>query len=114
MILSVKQKERIAELKERIDYIDEIVLEKISDHSQPLPLNLILEARFNVLMITGIKLEAELKYLEEQGDEDLEGVISVKRRRLDMIKGQINELNNVADMLNKYDSVGREFEIIRV
>jgi hypothetical protein len=113
MVLTEKQKERIAELKERTEFIDKIVLKKIGDDTQRLPLNLILEARFNMLMISGIKLEGELKYLEEQDDEDLEGVISVKKRRLDILKGQINELNNVADMLNKYDSVGREFEIIR-
>lgn len=113
-ILSAKQKARIKELKERNKFINEIVIKKIQDHASPLPLNLILEARFNVLMIKGIELEGEIQYLKESDEQFVEGQIDVKKRRLDTIRGQIDELNNIGDMLRKYSSIGRTFEILPI
>jgi hypothetical protein len=111
--LSEKQKARLQELTERNETLDQIIIQRITDHSQALPLNLILEARFNELMKKGIALEGEIAYLKESDDyQFVEGQIEVKKRRLDMIKGQIAELQNVGDMLAQYHAFGREFEII--
>jgi hypothetical protein len=111
--LSEKQKARLQELTERNETIDKLIVEKISDHSQALPLNLILEVRFNELMKKGIQLEGEIAYLKESDDyQFVEGQIEVKKRRLDMIKGQLAELQNVGDMLAQYHAYGREFEIV--
>ncbi len=111
--LSEKQKARLQELTERNETLDQIILQRISDHSQSLPLNLILEARFNELMKKGIALEGEIAYLKESDDyQFVEGQIEVKKQRLDMIKGQLAELQNVGDMLRQYHAFGREFEIV--
>ncbi|MBT2654211.1 hypothetical protein J7E81_02995 [Bacillus sp. ISL-18] len=76
-------------------------------------MNLILEARFNELMKKGITLQGEIAYLQEEEDyQFVEGQIEVKKRRLDMIKGQLSELQNVGEMLSKYNAFEREFEIL--
>jgi hypothetical protein len=111
--LSEKQKARLQELTERNETLDQIIFERIEDHSQPLPLNLILETRFNELMKKGIALEGEIAYLKDQEELD-EGTLQVKKRRLDKIKGQLAELQNVGDMLAQYHGFGREFEIVEI
>ncbi|WP_427036554.1 hypothetical protein [Cytobacillus pseudoceanisediminis] len=111
--LTESQKRRLHELKERNKTIDNLIIEKIDDHVQPLPLNLILEARFNSVMKKAIYLEGEIAYLKEEDGQFVEGQIEVKKRRLDIMRGQLHELQNVGEMLNKYDLLGREFEIVR-
>lgn len=111
--LSEKQKSRLKEINERQEIINKFVIEKIEDPIQPLPLNLLLEARFNRLMKAGIELEGEIKYLEENGESMFsEGKIETKRRRLDSVKGQLNELQNIGDMIREYDALGRSFEVV--
>lgn len=112
--LSEKQKARIKELKERNEIVDQIIVDRIQDPIQALPLNLILEARFNAILLKGIDLEGEIAYLKTDDDTMFaEGQIAVKQRRLDRVKGQLSELESVGNMLEQYDAFGREFEIVR-
>jgi len=111
--LTPKQKQRIKEVRERNQYINQIIVEKIEGGVSPLPLNLMLEARFNNLVIAGILVEGEIAYLQEQ-EEVNEGLLEVKQKRLFAIKSQLNELNNVADLLKKFSRRGRTFEILEV
>lgn len=111
--ISERQKRRLQEIKERNEILDKEIIGKIHDTVQALPLNLILEARFNVISRKAIQVEAEIAFLEE--DENREAVkpqLEVLKRRLDHIRGQLNELQNVGDMLAKYDHLGRRFEIV--
>lgn len=111
--LSEKQKHRLRELKERNEAIAKLVVERIDRPEQALPLNLILESRFNAVMVNGIELEGELAYLRKDTSEAAEKQTAVTIRRLDIVRGQLNELESVGDMLRKYDEMGRVFEIVR-
>ncbi|HZW68587.1 MAG TPA: hypothetical protein VFF20_08300 [Pseudogracilibacillus sp.] len=110
--LDERQRKRMQELDKRSKDINEVVLERIQDYHAPLPLNLVLEARFNAVQKKGIELEAEIDHIMASEEMD-EGVLKVKTRRLDMIRGQLNELQNIGEMLKQYDMLGREFEIVR-
>lgn len=118
--LTKKQRERIKELKERSEIIDEIVAEKIHKEGEPLPLNLILEARFNTLTIAGIKLEGEIAYLKDKmkevTEEDelkmIEKQIEIKTIRLTQIKERILETVNIGNMIKDISDLGREFSIL--
>lgn len=107
--LSEKQKQRLQELKERNEAINPIVFAAIDNHAQGLPLNLMLEARFNVLMKKAIENEAEIAYYQEKGGH--EGAILIKKRRYDILRGRIQEIKNIGDMLRGYGELGRQVEI---
>lgn len=106
-----KQRERLQEISVREGHIDEIIHEKIDDPYAPLPLNLILESRFLAVQKRGIRLEAEISHLEEDKEAN-EYDLEYKNRRLDQIRGRLKEIQNVGEMLQNFDSTGREFEIV--
>ena len=111
--LSENQKRVLRELNERNSYLEGIILERIAEPSQPLPLMLMLETRYNELMKAGIKLEGEVKYIKNNRDDFSDEMLFIKERRLDMIKGQLNELDNVMELISNFAKVGREFTVER-
>lgn len=106
------QKERLQVISERIKKIDDIILDQIVDRTKEIPLNLVLEARFLKLQKKGIELEAGIAYLEEQNEKSSINTIEVKKRRLDGVKGQLIELQNVGELLLNYHLFGRKFGIV--
>lgn len=105
-----KQKNRIVELNARTEFINEIIRERI-DGGVALPLDFILEARFSQVLVNGIKLEAELAYLIDMDDLD-EEAIRVKRRRLDVTNGMLQELKAVRELVAKLSQFGQDFEVV--
>lgn len=107
--LSEKQKQRLQELKERNDEINPIVFAAICNHGKNLPLNLILEARFNVLMKVAIETEAEIAYYQDK--DGYEGALEIRKRRYDILRGRLEEIKNTGNMLHAYGELGRQIEI---
>ena len=105
-----RQKNRIVELNARTEFINDIIYDTI-DGGVALPLDYILEARFNQVQINGIKLEAELAYLIDKDELD-EKAIYDKRRRLDVTNGMLQELKAVREVVYKMSRFGQEFEIV--
>lgn len=109
MKLSEKQEKRLQELKERNDEINPIVFAAIDNHGKNLPLNLMLEARFNVLMKLAIETEAEIAYYRDKDGH--ESALEIRKRRYDILRGRLKEIKNIGDMLRGYGELGRQIEI---
>lgn len=106
-VLSNWQKQRIKELTERNKIIVRIVEERIDDPAQFLPLNLILESRFNELAIAKIKLEADVQALRTGEIDGDTNSYERARIRLERIRGQLRELQHLAKVTRDFDSAGR-------
>lgn len=106
MILTEKQEQRLEQIKEREENIQNVITTAIVNRNQKLPLGLMLESRFNMLVKEGIMVEGRIASAKEN-DESL---VPTLEKRLSHVKGSISEVQNIADMIAEFNAFGREFD----
>lgn len=107
------QQKRLQEIDERQKELEPIINEAFVGDRKVLPLNYMLEARFLEVARQGIDLEARIAWLEEKGETSIEeGILEQSKRRLDMVKGGLMEMQNVGTLLGQYTALGYSFECV--
>ena len=107
-----RHKVLLKEIDERNEFIVGITEERIGNPDAAIPLNYVLESRFNELKKQAIYVEAKINYITSI-EEYNEAQVEILQGRLQKIQGAMNELLTVTEMIVKFGKANREFEIVR-
>lgn len=106
-----RHKQLLKEIEERNEFIVGITEERIGNPEAVIPINYVMESRFNELKKQAVHTEAKINFMISQDDYS-ESQVEGLKQRLIKIHGAMNELLAVTEVFVKFGNANRDFEVV--